>query len=70
MAQEKFTQKPNKDFLTGSNRVASHALYIATVKATADSERMGRMVPPLMMKAIADAVYEIVLKPYKEIQNG
>ena len=43
MAQEKFTQKPNKDFLTGSNRVASHALYIATVKATADSERMGRM---------------------------
>ena len=34
------------------------------------SERMGRMVPPLMMKAIADAVYERVLKPYKEIQNG
>jgi len=34
------------------------------------SERMGRMVPPLMMKAIADAVYERVLKPYKELNNG
>ena len=34
------------------------------------SERMGRMVPPLMMKAIADAIYERVLKPYKEINNG
>ncbi len=34
------------------------------------SERMGRMVPPLMMKAIADAIYEKVLKPYKEIDNG
>ena len=34
------------------------------------SERMGRMVPPLMMKAVADAVYENVLKPYKEINNG
>ena len=34
------------------------------------SERMGRMVPPLMMKAVADAVYENVLKPYKEIDNG
>ena len=30
------------------------------------SERMGRMVPPLMMKAIAESVYEKVLKPYKE----
>ena len=34
------------------------------------SERMGRMVPPLMMKAIADSVYENVLKPYKELNNG
>ena len=34
------------------------------------SERMGRMVPPLMMKAIADSVYENVLKPYKEKTNG
>jgi len=32
------------------------------------SERMGRMVPPLMMKAVADAIYERVLKPYKEIK--
>ena len=30
------------------------------------SERMGRMVPPLMMKAIADSIYKKVLKPYKE----
>ena len=30
------------------------------------SERMGRMVPPLMMKAIADSIYKKVIKPYKE----
>ena len=30
------------------------------------SERIGRMVPPLMMKALAESVYEKVLKPYKE----
>jgi DNA (cytosine-5)-methyltransferase 1 len=34
------------------------------------SERMGRMVPPLMMKAIADSVYKNILKPYKELHNG
>ena len=34
------------------------------------SERMGRMVPPLMMKAVADAVYKNILKPYKELHNG
>jgi len=34
------------------------------------SERMGRMVPPLMMKAVADAVYANVFKPYKELHNG
>ena len=28
------------------------------------SERCGRMVPPLMMKAIAESIYEKVLKPY------
>ena len=28
------------------------------------SERIGRMVPPLMMKALAESVYEKVLKPY------
>ena len=32
------------------------------------SERMGRMVPPLMMKAIADSIYKKVLKPYKELK--
>ena len=43
MATEKFNPKPTKDFLTSGNRVASHAFYIATVKATADPERMGRI---------------------------
>jgi len=33
------------------------------------SERIGRMVPPLMMKALAESVYNKVLKPYKEIDN-
>jgi DNA (cytosine-5)-methyltransferase 1 len=33
------------------------------------SERMGRMVPPLMMKAIADSIYKKVLKPYKELTD-
>jgi DNA (cytosine-5)-methyltransferase 1 len=33
------------------------------------SERIGRMVPPLMMKALAESVYNKVLKPYKEIMN-
>tara|TARA_B110000902_G_scaffold7301_1_gene8681 strand:- start:190 stop:1380 length:1191 start_codon:yes stop_codon:yes gene_type:complete len=28
------------------------------------AERCGRMVPPLMMKAIAESIYEKVLKPY------
>jgi DNA (cytosine-5)-methyltransferase 1 len=30
------------------------------------AERIGNMVPPLMMKAIAEAVYERVLRPYSE----
>ena len=33
------------------------------------SERIGRMVPPLMMKALSESVYEKVLKPYKDIMN-
>ena len=33
------------------------------------SERCGRMVPPLMMKAIAESIYEKVLKPYNEISK-
>jgi len=33
------------------------------------AERCGRMVPPLMMKAIAESIYEKVLKPYNEISK-
>ncbi len=33
------------------------------------SERIGSMVPPLMMKALSESVYNKVLKPYKEICN-
>jgi len=33
------------------------------------SERVGRMVPPLMMKALAESVYRKVLKPYKELND-
>ena len=33
------------------------------------SERVGRMVPPLMMKALAESVYNKVLKPYKELND-
>ena len=33
------------------------------------SERIGRMVPPLMMKALAESIYNKVLKPYKELKN-
>lgn len=43
MATEKFTNKPQQSFVSGGDRVPSHALYIATVKATADNERMGRI---------------------------
>ena len=43
MATEKFTSKPNRDFITSSNRVASHALYIGKVKSTTDQERNGRI---------------------------
>ena len=38
-----------------------------TGKWNQKAERIGRMVPPLMMKAIATSVYEKVLK---EINNG
>ena len=37
-----------------------------TGKWNQKAERIGRMVPPLMMKTIAEAVYENVLKPYNE----
>ena len=40
-----------------------------TGKHQQQSERIGRMVPPLMMKALAESVYNKVLKPYKELNN-
>ena len=40
-----------------------------TGKHNKKSERIGRMVPPLMMKALAESVYNKVLKPYKELNN-
>ena len=36
-----------------------------TGKWNQKSERIGRMVPPLLLKAIADSVYEKVIKEYK-----
>jgi DNA (cytosine-5)-methyltransferase 1 len=33
------------------------------------AERCGRMVPPLMMRAIAESIYEKVIKPYNEISK-
>jgi DNA (cytosine-5)-methyltransferase 1 len=43
--------------------------FILTGEHKKQSERMGRMVPPLMMKALAESVYKKVLKPYKELNN-
>ena len=43
--------------------------FILTGKHKQQSERIGRMVPPLMMKALAESVYNKVLKPYKELNN-
>jgi len=43
--------------------------FILTGEHKKQSERMGRMVPPLMMKALAESVYNKVLKPYKELSN-
>ena len=40
-----------------------------TGKHKQQSERIGRMVPPLMMKALAESIYNKVLKPYKELNN-
>jgi len=34
------------------------------------AERIGRMVAPKMMAAVADSIYNVILKPYKELQNG
>ena len=43
--------------------------FILTGDHKKQSERIGRMVPPLMMKALAESVYNKVLKPYKELNN-
>jgi DNA (cytosine-5)-methyltransferase 1 len=43
--------------------------YILTGKHNKQSERIGRMVPPYMMRAIAESVYSKVLKPYKELND-
>ena len=39
--------------------------FILTGKWNQKSERIGRMVPPLLLKTIADSVYEKVIKVYK-----
>jgi DNA (cytosine-5)-methyltransferase 1 len=44
--------------------------FILTGRWEQRSERMGRMVPPFMLKAVAEAVYENILKPYKENEGG
>jgi len=41
-----------------------------TGKWNQKAERIGRMVPPLMMKEIASSIYDKVIKIYKEIDNG
>jgi DNA (cytosine-5)-methyltransferase 1 len=43
--------------------------FILTGEQKKQSERIGRMVPPLMMKALAESVYNNILKPYKEKYN-
>ena len=40
--------------------------FIVTGSMSQKIERCGRMVPSLMMKAIAESVYENVIKPYNE----
>lgn len=44
--------------------------FVLTGKWKQKAERIGRMVPPRMTQAIAESVYEKILKPYKELQNG
>ena len=39
--------------------------FVLTGKWNQRSERIGRMVPPLLLKAIADSVYDNVIKEYK-----
>jgi DNA (cytosine-5)-methyltransferase 1 len=41
--------------------------YKLTGEFDQKAERIGRMVAPKMMAAIADSIYEKVLKPYNEV---
>jgi len=43
--------------------------YIATGNFDRQCERIGRMVAPKALAALASRIYETVLKPYKELQN-
>jgi DNA (cytosine-5)-methyltransferase 1 len=40
--------------------------YILTGTFDQKAERLGRMVAPKMMAALASNIYENILKPYKE----
>ena len=66
---------PNK-FNNGMSRIKELKRIMSLpedFKLTGDhkqqSERVGRMVPPLMMKALAESIYKKVLKPYKELND-
>jgi DNA (cytosine-5)-methyltransferase 1 len=43
--------------------------YQLTGSFDQQAERIGRMVAPKMMSALATSIYENILKPYKEICN-
>jgi len=40
--------------------------FVVTGTLMQAAERLCRMVPPLLMKAVAESVYERVLRPYAE----
>lgn len=44
--------------------------YILAGKYEQQIERMGRAVPPLMMKAVTETLYKKVIKPYNDMQKG
>ena len=44
--------------------------YILTGKLNEKLARIGLMVAPICMKYLADKVYENILRPYKETENG
>jgi site-specific DNA-cytosine methylase len=43
--------------------------YIATGNFDKQCERIGRMVAPKALAALASRLYETILKPYKDLQN-